>query len=473
MPPILFALALIQAPAATPNSVAELVERGLRALAANQLEEAEVAFSAAARLEPGDARLRYELGEVLARRGKPADAIAQLRRAIALAPNEPQAYARLAVLQAQLQRFHDAQETLTALERARPDYAETHFLRGRIAEEEGDHARAEAHLRHYLRLKPQDVVGLGELGVALLAQEKYDEAEPLFQQVLARRPESGVAHYNLGLLGNRRGEHEKARAHLEAAARLLPEDAGVQYQLGTSLARLGELAKAEEALRKAVALAPDNLEALYALGTLLSRMGRSKEGSALLTEHERRSAAALDHRQRARRVAAFHNDVRQLLEQDRLEDADAKLREILALDPANDLAYYRRGQILFLRREYQAALASAQAASERKRFEPAYHFLEALCWERLGQDDKAAAAYERVIGLADYADAYAALARLAVKHGETERALAHLRRAVELEPADVELRLALADVLEKTGNLEEARKQRAEAEARRARTTRP
>jgi tetratricopeptide (TPR) repeat protein len=470
---ILLVFWLLQSPAAPISSFSELVERGRSALAQNQLEAAEAAFQQAARLQPADAAVHYQLGEVLARRGKPADAIAQFRRAIELAPAEPQSYFRLAVLQAQLKRPHDAQETLAPLLRVRPDYADTYLLLGRLAEEEGDHVRAEQHLRQYVRLQPADLTGRGELGVVLLAQEKYDEAEALLQQVLAQAPDSGIAQYNLGLLCNRRGEHQKAKAHLEAATRLLPENAGAFYQLGTARVRLGELPEAEKALRQAVALAPDDLEALYALGTLLGRMGRTDEGAALLAEHERRSAAALDERQRARRVAAFHNDVRQLLEQDRLDEADARLGEILQLDPANDLAYYRRGQILFLRRRFEPALASAQAAIERKSFEPAYHFLEALCWERLGQDDKAAASYERVIGLADYADAYAALARLELRRGRTEQALARLRRAVELEPDDTELRLALAEVLEKTGNAEEAQKQRAEAEARRARTTRP
>jgi len=220
-------------------------------------------------------------------------------------------------------------------------------------------------------------------------------------------------------------------------------------------------------------LASDDLEALYALGTLLSRMGRTDEGAALLAEHERRSAAALDDRQRVRRVAAFHNDVRQLLEQDRLDEADARLGEILQLDPANDLAYYRRGQIHFLRHRFEPALASAQAAIERKNFEPAYHFLEALCSERLGQEDKAAAAYERVIGLADYADAYAALGRLELRRGNTEQATLRLRRAVTLEPEDPDFRIALAEALEKSGDWEEGRKQRAEAEALRSRATRP
>ncbi len=470
---LLLGLLLGQASAPPTAVFQQAFERGLEALSLGQLEAAEAAFQEAARIQPDNAAIQYQLGEVSVRRGKPGEAIARFRRAIELQPSEPQSYLRLAVLQAQLQRFHDAGETVNALLRSRPDYPDAHFLLGRLAEEQGDYALAEEHLRQYLRLNPENLKGVGELGVVLLAQERYQEAENLLQQVLAQEPGSGLAHYNLGLIYNRQGENQKARTHLEVAVRLLPEDAGAYYQLGTALARLGELPEAETALRKALELSADNLEAHYALGTLLSRMGRMEEAAALLAEHERRSGVALEERQRSRRVSAYHLDVKQLLEQNRLEEAGAKLDDILLLDPANDLALYRRGQILFLRRSFPESLANVQAAIQRKDVEPAYHLLEAMCWERLGQDANAAAAYERVLGLSEYADAHAALGQLELRRGNTQRSLAHFRQAVALEPEDPDLRLMLAEVLERTGDRDGARKQRTEAEALRGRTTRP
>ncbi len=466
---ILLSLLLGQGTTAQPApQLQPLLERGEEALARGDLPAAESAFEEARRLEPDNPVVYSYLGELHARRREYGEALADFRKAIRLAPSEPQPYFRLAVLQARLERFHDARQTLNELLEARPDYPDTYLLLGRIAGEQGDHAAAEEHLRRYVRLQPEDPQGLGELGVVLLARENFQEAEAFLKRVLEIDPESEPAHHNLGRLYSRRGEHERAREHLEAATRLLPGNAEGFYQLGTVLMRMGELAEAETAFRRALALEPENLEARYALGTLLRRQGRSEEAAEVLAEHERLSARALEERQRQRRISAYHLDARKLLEQDRLEEAREKLQEILALEPENDLAYYRLGQLFFLRREYERALEAVRSAIRAKDFEPAYHFLEGMCWDRLGEAEKAARAFERVVELADYADAYRALGRIELGRGNYPQAVARLRRAVELEPQDPDLRLALAEALEKAGYEEEARKQMAEAEALRS-----
>ncbi|MBI4483452.1 MAG: tetratricopeptide repeat protein [Acidobacteria bacterium] len=458
---LLLSLVLAQVAAAFQ----EVYQRGLQALANGQFEEAEAALREAQRLQPDNPVVHYQLAELFTRSQQWDQAIARLREAIRLEPREPQFYVRLALLQTQLKRFHDAHATLNELLQVRPDYPETHLLFGRVAEEQGDHALAEPHLRDYVRFRPEDPTGLGELGVVLLVQGKFEEAESLLKRVLEKDPNSGAAHYNLGLLYSRRGQHQQAKHHLEHAIPLLAEKAQAYHQLGTVLVRVGELPAAEKWFRQALELSPAGLESLYALGTLLRRQGRTEEANKILAEHERLSAAALEERQRGRRVSAYHQEVKELLKRDRLNEAQKKVDEILQLDPENDLAYYRLAQIFYLRGEYERALETVQRAIARKKFEPAYHSLQAMCWEKLGQDDKAAGAYERVLSLAEYTDTYWALARLEQRRGNFSRALAHLRRAVALEPENPELRLALAAALEEAGESEESRKERAKARA--------
>ncbi|MGH9557582.1 MAG: tetratricopeptide repeat protein [Terriglobales bacterium] len=430
-----------------PASYQGLFQRGLVALEAGHLEEAQVAFQQARELRPTKAAVYYNLGEVFSRRGQSGEAIANFRKAIQLAPQEPAFYLRLATLESQLERFHDAEQTLNKLLQLRPRSASAYLLLGRIARERDDSALAEKHLRQYIRLRPKDPAGLGELGIVLLRDEKSREGEALLKRALALDPTLGIAYYNLGLLYNLRGDHQTGKPHLEAAVRLLPANADAQYQLGVVLVRLGELENAERAFRKALELSPEHFESLYALGTLLGRLGRSQEAAEALAEHERRSAAALEQRQRDRRVSAYHMDVKRFLEEERVDAADEKLDEILRLDPQNDLAFYRQSQILFLRQDYDGALAKAQTAIEKKNFEPAYHLLAAMCWERLGQDEKAARAYERVVSLADYAEAYLALGRIELRQGKRTEAVSHLRRAAALEPKDASVRQALDEAL--------------------------
>lgn len=458
---LLLALVLGQA----APSFQALFERGMSALGAGELDAAQAAFQQARELQPNNAVVYYQLGEVFSRRGELAEAISHFRKAIQLEPDEPEFYFRLALLQAQVRRFHDAQQILNELLRVRPRYSDAYLLLGHIASEQGDDASAVQHLGEYVRLRPDDPKGLGELGIALFREQNYQEGESLLRQALGKDPSLGTVHYNLGLLYNLQGHPDQAKQHLEVAAGLLPEKAEVYYQLGTALTRLNELAEAEKALRRALELSPENQEALYALGTLVRRLGRAEEAAQILAQHERLSTVALEERQRSRRISAYHMDVKGLLEQDRLAEAQQKLEEILRLDPRNDLAHYRLAQISFLERDDQRALESVRTALEQKDFEPAYHLLAAMCLERLGQEEQAIAAYERVLRLAEYAEAYLALGRLELRRGNINQAVAYLRQAVAQEPENPELHLALATALAEAGELEESQEERAKAKA--------
>lgn len=456
-----------------PDSYQQFFQRGQAALQAGELDAAETAFQRARELQPARAAAYHNLAEVFSRQGRSGEAIANFRRAIELAPQDPQPYLRLAALEAQLKRFHDAEQVLHRLLRVRPRSVEAYLLLGRLAREQENNALAEKHLRHYTRLRPRDPVGLGDLGIVLLNDAKSREGEALLKRALAIDSGLGLVHYNLGLLYVLRGENEKARPYLETAVKLLAANADAQYQLGIVLVRLNEPEKAESFFRKAIDLSPEHLEARYALGNLLGRLQRPQEAAEVLAEHERRSTAALEKRQQDRRVSAYHMEVKDLLDANQIETADAKLGEILTIDPKNDLAHYRLGQIAFLRQDYGTALAEARSAISAKGFEPAYHLLEGMCLERLGQDEPASEAYQRVLSLADYSDAHVALARLAMRRNDTAQAVAHLRRAVALEPKDPDLRLVLAEALASAGDAAGSRRERARAQALRNASPQP
>jgi Flp pilus assembly protein TadD len=463
-------LALGQTPAEAPQEFPATFKRGLQSLAAGRLDAAEAAFTEAQRLEPKNPFVYFHLAEIHVQRREFREAIVDFRQAIERDRREPQFYFRLAALYAQLERFHDAQQALKELLRIRPAYADAYLLSGRVAQEQGDPALAERRFRHYLKLRPGKAEGLWRLGVSLLTEEKYQEAELLLKQALEKNSSLGAAHYNLGLLYSRRGKDLLAKSHLEAATQLLAENAKAYYELGTVLVRLNDPADAEADFRKALALDPGYVEAHYALGTLLRQTGRREEASRSIAEYDRLSSAALKNRERTRRISAYFWEVKDLLEHDELEEAERKLHEILELEPQNDLAFYRLGQIFYLRHEYTRALETVRVALGQKEFEPAYYMLEAMCLERLERDEEASSSYERLVSLVDYADAYLALGRLELRRGNASKAVAELRRAVALEPHDPQMRLALAEALEKAGHRIESRKQRSDAEALRGKS---
>lgn len=458
IPSLLLAFWLVASGQAS-ESFQRILDRGIEAFSKGDLQAAETAFREAQQLEPESSLVLFHLGETHFRRRDFAQAIIHFRRSIDLDPKEARFYLRLADLYSQLLRFLDARRTLEELLRARPEDFHTYLMLARLAEGEGNHALAEQNLRRYLNFNPGDPEGLSLLGAALLGLERYEQAEAPLNQALVKDPKQGFAHYYLGMLYSRQGKDPQARQHLESAIQLLPADAQAHYQLGQVMARLNDVANAERTLRKAIVLAPQLTEAYYSLGSLLRRLGRDEEASRFLSEHNRLSSTGLEERQRSRRVSSLHLEVKSLLEQNRLEEADKRLHEVLQIDPQNDFAFYRLGQILYLRGEYLRALETIRTALGYRDIEPAYIVLEGMCLERLERDSDAAAAYERALSLGDHPDAYLRLSRLELRQGKIDQALKRLRRAVTLKPDDLRLRQALVEAVEKTGNRDQDRRE--------------
>jgi adenylate cyclase len=117
--------------------------------------------------------------EFLARQGRSKDALAQIDRALILAPNE----------------------------------ANTHVSRARILNATGRAAEAEKAVRLALRLNPlYGADYLTVLGQALLHQQRYEEAEEYIERAVNRQPENGQHYVTLAIIYGQLGRPEKARA---------------------------------------------------------------------------------------------------------------------------------------------------------------------------------------------------------------------------------------------------------------------
>jgi len=123
------------------------------------LEAAVTNYADAISLDPFDARLRLETGQVLSALGRHAEAAQRLAEALQLAP----------------------------------DQGQTHFLRGFELGRLGKPAEAEQEFRAAAQLLPDLLEARLNLGVALYQQQKREEALETFEAVLQRSPTNAVA----------------------------------------------------------------------------------------------------------------------------------------------------------------------------------------------------------------------------------------------------------------------------------------
>jgi tetratricopeptide (TPR) repeat protein len=192
---------------------------------------------AAGQWRPGDARVHYERGAVLAALGRHEEAIASYREALGLRPDYARAHNNLAI----------ALQTLGRLDEAIRHY--------RLAlEAEPDYARA-AH----------------NLGVALEAEGDLDEAIRIYALALEADPEFAPARLRFAEALRARGRSAEAIDHYRRALANAPDDASARLGLGFALGSVGRSAEALAELREAARLDPSWPPPLVAMAELLAK----------------------------------------------------------------------------------------------------------------------------------------------------------------------------------------------------------
>lgn len=222
--------------------------QGERLGAAGRLAEAMQAFAEAARLNPGHAAARRNLGIGHAMLGRHDEAEAEFRAALAAAPEQSEAW---------------------------------HYLAG-VHERRGEPERAIECLERVVALEPASAVARDNLGAARLNRGEPGRAEALFREALDLDPAYVPGWRNLAralLAGGRLAEAAEAA---ERATRLAPADAAAQALSGSIRHALGDDRRAAEDFGHALQLDPAQPAALAGRARLLEADGLVSEALSLL-----------------------------------------------------------------------------------------------------------------------------------------------------------------------------------------------
>lgn len=123
-------------------------------------------------------------------------------------------------------------------------------------------------------------VHYSNLGYALLAQGKLDEAIANYCKAIAIKPEFAEAHNDLGIALQNQGKLEEAVASYRMAISLKPDFAWAHNNLGNVLQDQGKLDEAVASYQKALSLKPDYAEAHNNLGFALQDQFKLDEAVA-------------------------------------------------------------------------------------------------------------------------------------------------------------------------------------------------
>jgi len=382
----------------------------------------------------------------------------------------------------------------------------------------GQYARAESELIRQLKTDPRNGSLWFLLGVARAQLKETDPAIEAFQKALPLTAEKAPIYFNLGLLYMEKNDPAKAVEAYNRGLALDPSNVPANQNLAFLLMQRGEFREAIPPLERLKKSTPADVSARATLIEAYLKAGLKDKGenevdellsSHLVTLPQGLALAKLlaSHQETdlAQRVfesltstwpssAEAHGELGLLLtEKEQFKEASRELKQAVQLDPDSEKYSLAYGEALLSSEQYPVALPFLQDAQRRfenqldfqyqlavtdiglQRFAEAISVLETLAskrpdsgkvqfllggaYELEGELQKGEDHYRTAIRLAPQEpDSYRALGALLQKQGPEHLAesIELLRKALALDPTDVESKIALARCLERQGELDEA-----------------
>jgi tetratricopeptide (TPR) repeat protein len=247
-------------------------------------------YQRAAALEPNRSKTWQVMGLALQRMGKQQEAVASLRKAIALAPGYYAPHVSLASVYFQNGRFTDAineQRIATELAPKQPAAFLNYGALLLVAERD---AEAETAFRRCQELQdPRAPINMNNLGVLLRYRNKDTEAVDVFSRSLQVEPNNIVLRLNLGNTLKSLGRTGEAREEFEKAGELArkallrdPRDASARARLAFVQTQTGGRDGSLDNALQAATLAPSEYTVLFWVTMTLEALGKRELAEPIL-----------------------------------------------------------------------------------------------------------------------------------------------------------------------------------------------
>jgi tetratricopeptide (TPR) repeat protein len=491
------ALAALPATAEDPEDLLLLariqVKTGAKEKALDLARQASMKASTAS-----DSRMNIQIAGILADcddlRGA-AQVLAQVARAW---PHHPEAFSRLAELQARTGDWRAAEETassawhldpednrsLRLLARSaergkRPKEAAEYYrlLTGRLTDEPGlflslaqtslaagDRAQSRQAVERALALQPECGEACAVLGLIDLAEGKDDSAFASLQKATRLAPASVVPWKALAELHAAKGNREAAATTLRAGAESAADPADLLLALGRMLLDEGRLREAGSALERALAINPQDTGILTALAETCTGLGKPSEAEKYLDRAIAISPAL---------IPAVKTLALLLKSAGRFAEARSMLERAIAADPQSSALLIDLGSLLIDMHgnsaEADASIAGAAlsalqqaAAMSGPANDPRLQSLTGWAQiytchlpEAIGQFGSLLQSINGLT-LEQKVDAHKGLAEALLRSGDYPTSVHNLQSAMQLAPGDAALKRRLAESLAASGLHEDA-----------------
>lgn len=267
-----------------------------------------------------------------------------------------------------------------------------------------DYARAESLLATEVKRNPDSASLLLALANIFFLDGKYMDAAVSLKQAERMGKLDERNRFVLAMAYVALNQKNAAIPELEKLARSHPSKALYPYWLSRLTYQKGDLSKAVPYAETAVRLDPFLVKAWDHLGLCYEASGRIDDA---IRTFER--AILLNRRMPSPSPWPSMNLGKLLLRLDRLEEAEAHLRDSLSADPRFPKAHFRLGQVLEKQGRFEQAIEHLEQAA---RLDPSYpepHYALGRIYRRMGRAkdaERAWSSFERLRKQAEESGAY-------------------------------------------------------------------
>ena len=267
---------------AQPGNIKAMLIKGdiVRAKPGGGMTKALPFFNQALQIDPDSVEALIERAATYVDMRREPEALQDIRKLMALAPEHPIGLYLQAVMATRKSRFADAQGLMSRTKGVLDSYPPALMLQGLIAYEGGNMEQATAFLGKVLEAAPNSAVARRLMGAALLRRGNADEAIAMLKPLF----DSGQADSRLlSLMGSayaRKQDFAAAVKYYEEAVQAEPASTPIRTQLAMARLALGQTAQASQDLQKVLAADPKSLQAML-MSTLIDLRTRNfKNGLA-------------------------------------------------------------------------------------------------------------------------------------------------------------------------------------------------
>jgi protein O-mannosyl-transferase len=256
----------------TPNAISPPYNLGAALAERGNIKEAIECFKKVLEIKPNDTDAHLALGNALADQGRYDEALSHYNKVLRLKPDNMDAYRHIAVILVDQGRFNEAVTLLRkGLEYYTPQHSfMLHLGLGTIYMQQGKFDEAIPELQIAARLRPASTT-YNNLGVALFAKGRIDEAIECHKKAIRLDPKNAEAHYNLGNILLSQDKFGEAIGEYEKALSINPKYIKAHINLAVALMEESRPQEAADEYRKVLQLEPDNAAAQEELKNISSK----------------------------------------------------------------------------------------------------------------------------------------------------------------------------------------------------------